>query len=1054
MKNVKQILLVMFVALLSSLNLMASKWAYKPITSDADLTGGGEIVIVYQSGSNYYAYRSPENVCTAATSANRSASGYYFTWIDVTSCIKSGVLFLDSETENHQYMPLTCTAKSNTYLTAVKTGGKLCSSSGYMNVGNSGVTDGSTYGIRKFNLPGAAGAAIELTNPASTSYKYIVCDQSNLSKNTTIGSATNITLKVYKRTHFLSYENSDYVTITNATQFGEGNVTVAAPQGAALKDASFSSFIDMTKFEGWATQKGSSTVVYNTGATINLANQDVTLYPVYKFTKSFTVKFQTDDHSYCDQADIVGVLPVTMPQVEVEDGYMFQGWSFVDVTDPLNPKVYIMKPGDVFPSKTAASLTCNATFTAITNPVFSVLDWRGDTMLIEYPSEVIRDSFYLVGGTAKGGYDVNTRIEKLATGVAGKLDSAVYRVILPSNMASSQSNAGKQVKIKFMSYEAGTYNLINDATATVPYFVNGQKKNITGMGFSKETATKVDLIICNGGDLTIDENGWKFRHIYIYPGSKLTVADGVTLEIRNNLYMRSGYLSHKQPFNDQSKSYEYVYPQVLVNGSITMGGKPIYEMVINGGAGSGRYMYNYAAPGDVNLKDITYFDGDSIKLGHFVQGVMFDSIKGGSLYMEYYDGARRAQGLKSDAETAWKDLSTASPTKLNASTGYTIACNPQRKGAIKGRQMYTIVRFPMTLDLSTAQGSKGVAVQPYPAAKDNDAGWNLIACPFTCNYGGALGLATNGIGLLVQDDLGQYHWDGTLRYIVVPSNDGQSYQSSPAYSTTMPSFKNFFIQIGAEDPALLAFTLAQGSSAPRINRIRAKGMGEIDLPNEPMPELTGTMTGLILSNGMAQDNMGMLIGEEFTTAYEINADLAKMRMPQQVAVYALSGTDELAFIAINDSVAAGTTQLGYMAPAAGEYTFTFDRQYNMSDVDGLYLTDNDAKRTINLLLEDYTFTTTKGQNNSRFTLSCELAKAPTAVDNAAGQQVIATSQNGNLMLSALPFNAKVYVYDAAGRLAAQSVATANSERFALPAGAYNVRVVATDGVEVVRAIVK
>ena len=183
-------------------------------------------------------------------------------------------------------------------------------------------------------------------------------------------------------------------------------------------------------------------------------------------------------------------------------------------------------------------------------------------------------------------------------------------------------------------------------------------------------------------------------------------------------------------------------------------------------------------------------------------------------------------------------------------------------------------------------------------------------------------------------------------------------------------------------------------------------------------------TGIILSGEKHSDRTGLLIADQFTEAYEFNADLSKFDN-QDMNLYTISPSGKLAFMAINEELAKQTIPLGYSVSEDGMYTIAFDEQrYNRNDIYALYLIDYDRNETTNLLHMDYDFYSETGANAERFAL--QVAFAPSTTTDVEYTQVgdILVSREGNtLRLDNLPSDATVTIYDAVGHLIEQHTAT-------------------------------
>ncbi len=191
-------------------------------------------------------------------------------------------------------------------------------------------------------------------------------------------------------------------------------------------------------------------------------------------------------------------------------------------------------------------------------------------------------------------------------------------------------------------------------------------------------------------------------------------------------------------------------------------------------------------------------------------------------------------------------------------------------------------------------------------------------------------------------------------YVTIPDSLGTSYTNHEldADEALLPAFKNFFIQAAATG-SLLFDNAHRQTSAP---------WRRMESPSDEY------RTGIILSQGDLSDRAGLLIGDAYTPAYEINADLDKW-MNAVLSVYSVVGGNTLAYAAIDHDMAAEAIPVGYKTTKAGSCTFSLNRKYDASLVQAVWLTDYETGVVTNLLLEDYTFSTQAVTNNTRFALT-------------------------------------------------------------------------------------
>jgi hypothetical protein len=135
-----------------------------------------------------------------------------------------------------------------------------------------------------------------------------------------------------------------------------------------------------------------------------------------------------------------------------------------------------------------------------------------------------------------------------------------------------------------------------------------------------------------------------------------------------------------------------------------------------------------------------------------------------------------------------------------------------------------------------------------------------------------------------------------------------------------------------------------------------------------------------------------------------------------MSVYTIYGGYNLAYNALSPTDAEQLIPVGYVVPAAGEYTFQLDDQSNYEQVEHIYLTDYEKSRTVDLLDDAYTFETVKGKNESRFAINVILKEEK--VDVTTGIHALETD---NEKPQKFIYQDKIYIlikgviYDATGK---------------------------------------
>ena len=510
-------------------------------------------------------------------------------------------------------------------------------------------------------------------------------------------------------------------------------------------------------------------------------------------------------------------------------------------------------------------------------------------------------------------------------------------------------NPAKALTLEFVVADA-THTGIH----TIPVMLSGGEHTISGLPVDKGIYNNTNLVVRDGAKLTVDGETAAdntFYDVTIYPTAKIVVPEGKKLSLHSLTFI--GGITEVYD-GEKYVTDKYAVPELSLKGTL---GKTVttidYLMRVDLSQ-----MYSLALPYDVALGDITYGDGSAIELGT-------------QLYVSAYDGAARAQNLGAHKNWVYEtDFATKfGSATLKAGVGYTISAQPQAQG-----DKYAILRLPMTKNINSGgtEVAKSVAVTAHGKdmnIADNHKGWNLVANPYMASISGD-SEEYSELMLRYMEMLpgGTWQWTGdNQRYVTIPYNDGSGYYQLKFSEAVLQPFKNFFVQVG--ETGTLDFVLTSRQNAPaRYMEVQTEQEVEFEL---------------LLSNEKYTDNTGLLIAEQYSPAYEINADLEKMT--GSMSVYTIYGGYKLAYNALNPMDAEERIHIGYIVPAVGEYTFELDENVDLEDFVHIYLIDNETGVVIDLIDNTYTFETSVKKSESRFAINVVLrSDAPgtaTGMDN-------------------------------------------------------------------------
>ena len=557
---------------------------------------------------------------------------------------------------------------------------------------------------------------------------------------------------------------------------------------------------------------------------------------------------------------------------------------------------------------------------------YAVVEWYPTKVLIQTDAAITSPTVK-VGG------------EEVASSVFTSKGGTLYEI---SNLPL-ETNPTKLLQVSFTD---DAINYTN--TKVVPIILSRGAKTITGEPFATLTQKVyqyADVVVRDGATLTIDgttDVANMLLGMTIYPTAKVSVAENKKLSVHSltffggidEIYNGSTYEINK-----------YGVPQLSLKGILN---KTIttmdYIMRVDL-----EQMYQVGVPYDVDLYDITYWDGTAMTLGD-------------NLYVSAYDGQKRAN-LE---PKSWVWETDFTEKVLKAGIGYTISAYKQ-----DANHEYSIIRMPMKSNITSGSTETAKTVQVYAynnkngvEITDNNKGWNYLSNPYMAAISGKEADSKLVVGYLDRDDVAEpWRWveDG-YRYVTIPSDDGTYHYQQKFKDAILNPFKSFFLQIAAEGE--LSFDLASRQSAPARYLQTDNEKREVEFE-------------VLLANDTRSDNLGFLIGEDYTPAYEINADLEKMI--GSMSVYTIYNGYNLAYNALSPANAEEQIPIGYVVPTVGEYTWALDESSNIEDVEHIYLIDYETSAITDLVTDVYTFTASEQKSDTRFAINVTLKSKESTV---------------------------------------------------------------------------
>ena len=474
-------------------------------------------------------------------------------------------------------------------------------------------------------------------------------------------------------------------------------------------------------------------------------------------------------------------------------------------------------------------------------------------------------------------------------------------------------------------------------------------------------------LTANAGDFT--SNDVMIKHLEIYPGATVVVTKGSqasgTLKVKT-LVLRNGWTRAGEKAYDVARLYITPTTASLAKNA------PSEDVWYTDWYIDYDQYYPIAVPWDVTLANITY------------RYCSVEPTVGpeANIRLRYYDGEGRASSGQSHIGQNWKlygaDGAASVPTKLEPSKGYALtAKRPSGKA-------FSILRMPLTIPSAawTTGGEKGevssvhknqVSVTGWGSGTADwyAMGWNFVANPYMCTFNGD---DEEGIGGKLVDQQGK-----GVRYATIPDVDFRNYDQVAIADANLKPASGFFIQ--AENPEATYVTFASGNIVPPSAPARYTA--------EPtaIPEQEAYIR---LSYEGGKDQMGLIIGEDYTEAYEVNADLAKVLGEGNfVKTYMQYGGMDMAYVAINGELAKEWIPVTVILPTTGEYTYSITASSEVAELEGVYLIDYyNGDKITNLIEENYIFEAEAGTISNRFAINATVGKrnTPTDIDiiNAGG----------------------------------------------------------------------
>lgn len=445
-----------------------------------------------------------------------------------------------------------------------------------------------------------------------------------------------------------------------------------------------------------------------------------------------------------------------------------------------------------------------------------------------------------------------------------------------------------------------------------------KKTNITT--YSNYTTYCGDDITISSGTTRTFNTDQQINTLIIEGGATANLVAG-NIEI-NTIILKGGL---------NADATDYKMPILYTNGATT----DVDHLYLNLAINHNTY-YPFAVPFPVSVSDIDYANPTLAAASEY----------GTHYLIKRYNGAKRAEeGVNKDVN--WVVVET--DETLQPGVGYIIS-------ALTGKsETTTTIQIPLTFEPEQNSTLSITAHTGTAAANDPiQKGWNFIAHPYLSKYAGS-------------------NINNAPRYVSIPTYNFSAYQQTMLMATTLSPEYPFFVQIGKD--TVINFTTEGRRQAPAS--VRADENNQI----------LNLLFKILLADE-EKDQTGIILDNNCTPAYEIDADLEKMFGSEfTTSIYTLCQDKRLAFNAMSfENAQSSPIPLGYRAAEAGEYTINLNIIEDASAYEDLYegivLYDSATESHTNLLYADYTFTTDKIQDDTRFSIQfVPKNNAPTHIEN-------------------------------------------------------------------------
>ena len=534
-------------------------------------------------------------------------------------------------------------------------------------------------------------------------------------------------------------------------------------------------------------------------------------------------------------------------------------------------------------------------------------------------------------------------------------------------------------ELLFLDWIDGSGDVAAVSMAYIPRLIKGTDNTMSGITTTKVDWTRHDVVLLTNAVLDADAGSFgdggkvTIGDLEIYPGATLKITSGELTT--TNLTLRNGWSRA-----DGRKKYDvarlHIGSASLKHTTANLDWYIDYDQY-----------YPIAVSFPVDTNTIRYLNtNEKITIG-----------PSGAIRLRYYDGLSRATNVQAGvAEGAnWKEYGASGnkvvPATLEPSKGYAMTARRPSNG-----DAFSIVRMPLKFtDAWTTNGEMGnigdnhkdtVGVTAYGTTSTPEyaKGWNFIGNPYMAVYCGAL---------------------GSIEYATIPDVTFTEFDQLPFNTASLKPASGFYVQASTTE------TVTFGTGNRQLSKPGYRK--EVQTNDVPVQKAY-----IDLSDENASDMMGLLVGEDYTAEYEPNADLSKvLGSSNSLRTYMYYGDMNMAYVAINETLAKEWIPVIVRIPATGEYTFSLNNASIIDHLENVYLIDNQEGITTNLIEKDYTFESEAGTINERFAINAKVGErqTPTDIDAVSGGDIDAEKPIKFLYQEKVYILYRGMIYDSTGK---------------------------------------